>query len=142
MHIPSASLRNYIYWSTLIGVFSAILVIRVPIAIRLFDGIMLTNLALMFLLINFARIQTWILCLILYVAASGGIGIANGTDTLAQVAKEFMGISVSLLYFYYFFTMIGNDFERAFSTYARIAYWFVIVAFPLWVGRLHLPTPI
>ena len=52
--------------------------------------------------------------LVLYLAASGDIGIANGTDTISQVAKELLGISVSVVYFYYFFRMIGNDFERAF----------------------------
>ena len=106
--------------------------IRVPFAIRVFDVIMLTNLSLMFLLINFERIAPWVLGLLLYLALSGGIGIVNGTDSISLVAKEFLGISVNLLYFYCFFKLIHNDFERAFLTYARIAYWFVIIAFPLW----------
>ncbi len=129
-----ASLRNYIYWSTLIGVFSGVLVFRIPFRFLIFDGLMLLNLLLMLLLVNFARIAEWIPSFILYVAVSGGIGILNGTDTISQVAKEFLGISVSLLYFYYFFRMIGNDIERAFSTYARIAYWFAVIALPLWAG--------
>jgi hypothetical protein len=129
-----ASLRKYIYWSTMIGVFSAYLRVQVPISIRLFDGIMLTNLALMFLLVNFARIPTWIVCLIGYLALSGGIGIANGTDTMTQVSKELLGISISVTYFYYFFKMIGNNFERAFLTYASIAFWFTVIALPIWVG--------
>lgn len=126
------SLRVYIYYSTLLGVFSAALMIRVPFAIRLFDVIILTNLPLMFLLIRFERIAAWALWLMLYLALSGGVGIVNGTDSISLVAKEFLGISFSLLYFYCFFKLIHNDFERAFLTYARIAYWFAIVAFPLW----------
>ncbi len=134
-----ASLRNYIYWSTMIGVFCGFLRVQVPISIRLFDGIMLTNLVLMFLLVNFARIPAWIVCLIGCLALSGGIGIANGTDTMTQVSKEFLGISISVVYFYYFFKMIGNDFERAFLTYVRIAFWFAVIAFPLWIGScIHL----
>jgi hypothetical protein len=134
VRIQAASLRNYIYWSTLIGVFSVILVIRVPIAIRLFDVIMLTNLILMLLLGYVVRISARMLCFILYLAVSGGIGIFHGTDTIALVAKEFLGISVSALYFYYFFRMIGNDFERTFSTYATIAFWFAVIALPIWAG--------
>jgi hypothetical protein len=128
------SLRSYIYWSTMVSIFSSALVIRVPFTIRLFDGIMLVNLLLMFLIVNFARIPGWILGVILYLAMSGGIGIAHGTDTLTQVAKEFLGISVCLLYFFYFFKMITNDFERAFFSYAKIAFWFAFAALPLWIG--------
>ena len=126
------SLRTYIYYSTLVGVFSAVLMIRVPFAIRLFDVIMLTNLLLMFLLINLERVAPWVLWLMLYLALSGGIGIVNGTDSISLVAKELLGISVSLLYFYSFFKLIHNDFERAFLTYAKFAYWFAIIALPLW----------
>ena len=106
--------------------------IRVPFAIRLFDVIMLTNLLLMFLLINLERVAPWVLWLMLYLALSGGIGIVNGTDSISLVAKELLGISVSLLYFYSFFKLIHNDFERAFLTYAKFAYWFAIIALPLW----------
>jgi hypothetical protein len=132
--IRRVSLRNFIYYSTLLGVFSAVFVVRIPFAFRLFDAIMLLNLPLMFLLVDFALLPVWILCFILYLALSGTVGILFGTDTLPLVAKEFLGISVSLLYFYYFFKMIGMDYWRAFQTYLKIAYWFAILAFPLWIG--------
>ena len=106
--------------------------IRVPFAIRLFDVIILTNVLLMLLLIKMDRIAPWVLWLMLYLALSGGIGIVNGTDSISLVAKEFLGISVSLFYFYGFFKLIHNDFARAFLTYAKFAYWFAIIAFPLW----------
>jgi hypothetical protein len=132
--ISKASLRTFIYYSTLLGVFSALFFIKVPFALRLFDAIMLVNLPLMLFFINFARVPMWVLGSILYLALNGGIGILNGTDTAPLFAKEFLGISISLLYFYYFFKFIHNDFERAFSTYARIACWFTIIAFPLWAA--------
>lgn len=130
--ISKASLRTYIYYSTLLGVFSAVFFVRVPFTLRLFDAIMLVNLPLLSLFVKFVRVPGWILCSILYLALSGGIGIMNGTDTVPLFAKEFLGISVSLLYFYYFFKTIHNDFERAFRSYARIAYWFTLISFPLW----------
>jgi hypothetical protein len=134
VRIQYDSIRNYIYWSTLIGVFSGFLRIRVPFSITLFDGIMITNLILMPMVGSIVRLPARVLCFILYLVVSGGIGIAHGTDTIALVLKELLGVSVSLVYFYYFFGMIRNDFEKAFTTYANIAYWFAVIAFPIWVG--------
>src|ERR1035438_3783234 len=76
VRIPYASIRNYIYWTTLIGVFSGVLRIRVPFSITLFDGIIITNLILMLLAANIVRLPARILIFILYLAVSGGIGIA------------------------------------------------------------------
>jgi hypothetical protein len=133
--ISKESLRRYIYYSTILGVFSSVLAVQVPFSIRLFDAIMLLNLLLMPLLINCAMVPAWILCFIIYLGLSGCIGILSGTDNLPLFAKEFLGISVSLLYFYYFFRLIHNDQERAFLAYARMAYWFTIIGFPFWVGK-------
>lgn len=134
VRLQYATIRSYIYWSTLIGVFSGYLVIRVPIAITLFDGIMVTNLILMLLVGNIVRVPVRILGFILYLCISGGIGLAHGTDTIGLVTKEVLGVSVSLVYFYFFFKMIRDDFERAFLTYAEIAFWFAVIAIPIWAG--------
>jgi len=134
VRIRYASLRNYIYWSTLIGMFSAILVFQIPFRFLVFNGIMLVNLLLLLLLVDFGRLAVWIPCFLLCVGTNGVIGIMYGTDTVELAVKEFLGISVSLLYFYYFFRMIDNDFERAFATYAKIAFWFAVIALPLWAG--------
>jgi hypothetical protein len=96
---------------------------------------MLVNLALMLLLVNFTHIQRWILWFIFYLAASGFIGIVNGTDTAPLFIKELLGISISVIYFYFFFKLIGNDFEQAFTAYARIAFWFAVIALPIWLGN-------
>lgn len=128
------SLRNYIFWSTLTGIFSEGFFIQIPFHILLFYGIMLVNIFLILLLVDFMRIYVWMLCLVLYLAMSGCVGIVNGTDTIAQTTKELLGISVTLLYFHYFFRMIRNDFEHAFSTYAKIAFWFAIIALTMWAG--------
>ena len=128
------SIRNYIYWSTLLGLFSGMVRIRVSVFISLYDLIMLTNLVLMFLFKNVVRIPWRMICFMLFLAVSAVIGIAHGTDTMALAIKELLGISVSVLYAYCFFRMIRNDFERAFSKYADLAFWFTVIAFPLWVG--------
>lgn len=95
---------------------------------------MVANLILILLLVDFVRVDAWIPFFILYLALSGCIGIVNGTDTIPLATKELLGISVSVLYFRYFFKMIDDDFERAFSTYATIAFWFTAIALPIWAG--------
>jgi hypothetical protein len=55
------SLRNYLYYSTILGVFSAILTFRVGINIPLFNLLMLVNILLIFLLIDFTRVPAWML---------------------------------------------------------------------------------
>jgi hypothetical protein len=127
------SLRNYLYYSTILGIFSAILTFHVGVNIPLFDLLMLVNFLPIFLLTDFTRVPVWMLCLAIYLALSGGIGIVNGTDSISLAAKEFFGIFVSIFYFYYFFKVVRNDFERAFLTYTRVSYWFCIIAFPLWI---------
>lgn len=136
LNIEHSSLRNYIFWSTLLGMFSAAVAVRRSFTVRAFDGIMLINFCLMIPLANLRRIRipVWIPCFILYLAASGFVGIVRGTDTGAQVTKEFLGISTSVLYYFCFFKIIDNDFERAFFAYAKIAFWFAVIAFPIWLG--------
>lgn len=128
------SLRNYLYYSTILGVFSAILTFHVGVNVPLFDLLMLINILPIFLLIDFTRVPVWMLCLTVYLALSGTWGIARGTDSISLVAKEFLGISVSVFYFYYFFKLTQNDFEKAFLTYVRISYWFSVIAFPIWIA--------
>jgi len=126
----NAWLRNYLYYSTLIGVFSSVLILKLGLTIRW----MYLALLLFPLVVNATRISPGILWFLLYLAASGAIGIARGTDSVSQVVIEFRAISVNVLYYYFFFKLIHNDFERAFLAYTRLAYWFAIIALPLWVG--------
>lgn len=91
------------------------------------------NLLLICLLVKFTRIPKWILWFLLYLAVSGGIGIANGTSSLSEFVIDFKAIAINVLYYYYFFKLIRDDSDRAFSTYLRLAYWFAIIAIPIWV---------
>src|ERR1017187_10151055 len=121
-------LRNYLYFSTLIYVFSLLLMGR--LSIRFME----VNLLLMCLVVNVTRISGWIYWFLLYLALSGIVGIARGTDAFPQFLIESRAISINLLYYYFFFKLIRNDFERAFLAYARIAYWFAIIALFVWAG--------
>ena len=126
----NARLRNFLYYSTLIYVFSALLIVRLGLSIRPLE----VGLLLMCLVVSITHISGWILWFLLYLFVSGVLGIAHGTDSFSLFFVQFRAISINLLYYYFFFKMIRNDFERAFFTYTRIAYWFAIIALPLWAG--------
>jgi hypothetical protein len=125
-----AWLRNYLYYSTLIYVFSLLIIVRLGLSIRFIE----VSLLLICLVVNVTRVSAWIYWFLLYLGMSGIIGIARGTDSLPQFLIEFRAISINLLFYSFFFKLIRNDFERAFFTYTRIAFWFAVIAFPLWVG--------
>jgi hypothetical protein len=69
---------------------------------------------------------------------SGAIGIASGTDSTGQFLKQFLGIGINALYFYYFFRIPGNSVGRGFNTYCRIAYWVCLIGFPLWLWSVFM----
>jgi len=123
-------LRNYLYYSTLIYVFS----LRLTASSGLNLGIrpIELNLLLICLLVKFTRISRWILWFLLYLAVSSCIGIANGTDPVSAFFIQYRAIAFNVLYYYYFFRLIRNDSDRAFSTYLRFAYWFAVIAIPAW----------
>jgi hypothetical protein len=130
----NAWLRNYLYYFTLIGVFSNRFIVHSGFKLRLYY----LGLILFCLVVKVTRISAWILCFLAYIALSGIIGLERGTDTLTQVVIEFRAISASVLYYYFFFKLIRFDFEHAFLSYTRLAYWFSVIALPLWAGSCIL----
>jgi len=106
------------------------LIAKFGLSIRLLEAALLV----ICFVVKFTRIPAWILWLLLYLAVSGFVGIAKGTDSFSLFITEFRGVSFSLLYYCFFFKMIRNDFERAFLTYARIAFWFAVIGFLFWAG--------
>lgn len=124
------SLRKYLYYSTLVGVFSGAALLRIGIGfdLQLFYLLMIGNLILMLLLEQFS-IPKRLILLALYLLASGLIGIRNGSDTVILFAKQFLGIVISAFYFYNFFQLQDNRFERIFHHYAIGAYWASVAGF-------------
>ncbi len=123
------SLRKFLYYTTLASLFSEALMLNLG-AFRLqFSYLLLFFNLLMMLLLGQFSIPKKLLMLCLYLGASSAIGIANDTDTLALAGKQLAGIPISAFYFYNFFQLQENRFERAFRDYAVAAYWVAIVGF-------------
>lgn len=140
------SLKRYVYISTLLGVFSEMFAIHLGATIFLSYLVMLSNLLLIWAFLSPLIVPKWLSWFVLFLLASGTIGIYRGTDTPLLVAKQVAAISLSALYFANFFHMEGNRVNRAWSGYTKIAYWLTLVALLMWpiqcliehkVVRLH-----
>jgi hypothetical protein len=123
-------MRKYIYYSTILGIFTGALIYRAAFDIRLFYIILLFNL-LFVALLSPLRISRWIAYMVFYLFLSGVVGIVRGTDTIGQFLKEFLGITANAIFYYNFFRLYRNDYRRAFSTYARASYFVCILGFPI-----------
>ena len=129
------AMLDYIFYSTIFGLFSAALVYKAGFDIHLVYLLMLSNLVLMLLISRSLRIPRWVGYLILYFLLNGTIGLLRGTDTVAQFAKEFLGITANAVFYAYFFRLYKGDFMRAFEAYARAAYGVCLLGFPILVGE-------
>ena len=129
-HRASDYLRKYLYYSTLLYVFSLLLMGRFGLSIRLLE----LNLVLICLVVRVNRISKWIFWLLLYLAVSCGIGIARGTDSFSWCVLEYRAIAINVIYYYYFFRLIRNDSDRAFIAYAKLAYWFAVAGLVVWAS--------
>jgi hypothetical protein len=129
---PILTIRNYVYISTILGVFSGAAVYRAGFDILFFYFIVISNLLLLSFELDLSYIPLWVVGICSYLFASGAIGIWNGTDSVTQFLKQFIGITISILYFYYFFKLQDNQVDRVFRSYARIAYWVCIVGLVIW----------
>ncbi len=68
-----------------------------------------------------------------YLAFSGLVSLAAGTNTLRAFSEQFVGITFTSLYFYNLFRFENFDFRRLFLLYTRLAY------YVCWIGILMLP---
>ena len=126
------SLRRYLHFSTLLGVFSGALSIYVGSTVFFFYFVMLFNLLLIWAFLGSVVLPKWLGSFLLYLAAGGAIGVFRGTDTIYLVVKQLGAISLSALYFANFFELEGNTVDRAWLTYCRMAYWSSVLALSLW----------
>lgn len=126
------SLNRYIYLSTLLGIFSGALFIQVGSTIFLFYVIMLFNLLVIWGFLRPLIFPKWLGWFLLYLLASGLIGVWRGTDTVLLFGKQIVAIGLSALYFINFFRLQDDRVDDAWLTYAKIAYRLALVALVMW----------
>ena len=103
--------------------------------LQMFDVVMIINLVLMGLIFTIPR---WIAGLVIYLAVSGTLGVLRGTDTFVLFAKQFLGITISAIYFSIFFRHYRGRLDQVFLTYAKIAYWETVIAIGMYF--CHYPN--
>ncbi len=126
------SLRTLIVGSTMIALFSEAARYKAGVDIKAFYFVMLFNTLVLLSLGQFVLNKPLVL-FYTYLAFSGLVSIAAGTNTLRAFSEQFVGITFTSLYFYNFLRFENFDFRSLFVLYTRIAYgvcWFGIVALP------------
>ena len=93
------SLRALLVWSTLIGLFSEALRYKAGIDIKAFYFIMLVN-SLVLVSLGQFFVNRYLVIFYTYLAFSGLVSIATGTNTTQAFLEQFIGISFTSLYFY------------------------------------------
>jgi hypothetical protein len=126
------SLRALVVWSTLVALFSEMASYKAGIDIKAFYFVMLFNSLVLVSLGRFV-INKYLVIFYTYLAVSGFVSIATGTNTLRAFSEQFIGISFTSLYFYNFFRFENFDFRGLFLRYTRIAYWVC------WIGVVLFP---
>ena len=130
--INATSLRNLLVWSTLLGLFSEAAYYKAEIDIKAFYFVMLVSSIVLLSLGRFV-VNKPLMLFYAYLFFSGVISIAAGTNGVRAFAEQFIGITLTSLYFYNFFRFEGFDSQALFRSYTRIAYWIC------WVGFIMLP---
>jgi hypothetical protein len=129
------SIERYIHFSTVWGIFSAILVWHAGPTIFFFYLIMLTNLLLMWAFQTSLVLPKWLAWFLLYLLATGILGTVRGTDSLGLVFKQLGAIALSAFYFANFFHCEGNRIDRAWASYVRAAYLFALAGILIWLEQ-------
>ncbi|MGB8769282.1 MAG: hypothetical protein WCC92_06690 [Candidatus Korobacteraceae bacterium] len=126
------SLRALLVWSTLVALFSEAARYKAGIDIKAFYFVMLFNTLVLVSMGQFV-VNRPLVIFYIYLAFSGLVSIAAGTNTLRAFSEQFLGISFTSLYFYNFFRFEHFDFRRLFIYYTRLAY------YVCWIGILMVP---
>lgn len=126
------SLRTLIVGSTMIALFSEAARYKAGVDIKAFYFVMLFNTLVLLSLGQFVLNKPLVL-FYTYLAFSGLVSIAAGTNTLRAFSEQFVGITFTSLYFYNFFRFENFDFRRLFLLYTRLAY------YVCWIGILMVP---
>lgn len=126
------SLRTLIVGSTMIALFSEAARYKAGVDIKAFYFVMLFNTLVLLSLGQFVLNKPLVL-FYTYLAFSGLVSIATGTNTLRAFSEQFVGITFTSLYFYNFLRFENFDFRRLFILYTRLAY------YVCWIGILMVP---
>jgi len=128
-------MKRYLYYSSLLSVFTEAFVIRSTIDIKLFYFVALINLLILTAMKSIYISQKLILFYI-FLILSGLISIALGTNTPRLFLSQFFGITMISLFFYNFFTLFKDKVPKIFKDYTTISYYLAIIGILMFVYYL------
>lgn len=126
-------LRPFLLYSTIFGLFSGNLYLKVGFDLLLIYPLIALNL-LLFALISGYALNRGLLLFYLYLGVTGAFGVANGTSSVSRVLSQFGGIALMSFYHYNFLRLQRFDFLRLFHLYSTVAFWVTcasLISFPI-----------
>jgi hypothetical protein len=118
--------KEYLLASTIACLFSSAAIIHGAVGFEAWYVLMAVNF-LLFAWLGAVRVRPGMFVLAAALLASGAVGYLQHTDTTALFAKQFLGITLSALYFSSYYHLAGDDPVRCFRHYVRAAYYVSIV---------------
>lgn len=121
--------------------FSEAFQIHFGFDIRLSYLIILSNLALIIAMYPaIIAINKIHLAVLGFLLATGALSIASGANTMGAFAEQFVGISLSSIYFYLFFKLFADvPIGDMFLAYCRFAYLIIIIGFIKFFITIFVP---
>ncbi|MFD2873853.1 hypothetical protein ACFS5N_15335 [Mucilaginibacter ximonensis] len=128
-------MKNYIFYSTLIGIFTERLFVHVGIDIKLIYGIFFIN-YLILLAFNKIIIPKFLFYIVFYLAVTSIIACVFKTDQPAAAIAQLLGISVSMLYFYNIYRYTDLDIETVFDKYLQVSFYLSAIGILIFVFEI------
>jgi hypothetical protein len=127
--------RQFLFASTVAGIFSSAVIIQAGFDFQLWYAVMACNLVLLVWL-GAVRFRPGMWLLVAAMLASGAVGYLQRSNTPALFAKQFLGIAASAFYFSCYYHLAGDDAALCFRHYVRAAYYVSIAGIALLIVQL------
>lgn len=116
------SVRSFVLYTTILAMFSEALMIKAAIDIKFFYFVVIVNAMAMILTASFA-VHKKHLAPLIFLCASGLIGLLANTSQVNHFLFAIVGISFCSIYAYNFFRYMREPVELIFSVYVKFATW-------------------
>src|SRR5437763_15090078 len=122
----SPGVENWIFYSTVLAVFSEAARILWRIDLKLFYVVIGCNFLL--LIANWdLKIDRGLLAPVIYIWVSGGMSVVVGSNSFRLWLQQAIGITVCAVYFYMFFRQQRREGEDVFDIYSQVACWVFVL---------------
>lgn len=128
-------MKKYLYYSTLLAVFTEAAVTRVVIDVKLFYFIAIFNLIIL-TIAGRLYINKWLGLFYVFLIFSGVFSILSGTNTIRLFLSQFFGITIVSLFYFNFYTLFKDKLTTVFKDYTMISFYLAVTGILIFLFNL------